>query len=184
MLYDLALQGRVECINDHVVVTDPTPTGDSLLDRALATIAGGPKKHEPEYWVRHLAKRARAAVQERLVNAGILQLEHHRVLGLIPVRRAHQVDDRIEHELVDRLCEAVVVGHQPSEETAALASLALAVGLERHLFPRSDRRAIRQRMEEIAHDHWVGTAVRHAVAAVDAALGVAEPFDAVPESGI
>ena len=150
LLYDLALQGRVACIDDHVVVTDPTPTGDLLLDKALAIIAGGPKQHEPEYWVRHLAKKARAAVQERLVNAGVLQLEQHRVFGLIPVRRAHQVDDRIEHELVDRLCEAVVLGHQPSQETAALASLALAIGLERHLFPRSDRRAVRQRMAEIA----------------------------------
>ena len=52
-------------------------------------------------------------------------------------------------------------------------SLALAVGLERCLFPRSDRRAIRHRMEDIA-DGRVGRpdAVRHTIEAQDVALGI------------
>ena len=65
---------------------------------------------------------------------------------------------------------------RPSSETSALALLAFAVGLDRHLFPLSDRQAIRTRLREIATDcadgAWTGAAVVCAVTAVDAALGI------------
>ena len=159
-------------VDSHVAVTDPTPTGEPLLDTALTTIAADAKARDPDYWVRHLARGARSAVQDRLIAAGILRVEDHKVLGLIPVHYRPQADDRLERELLEHLFDAVVVGRTPSAETAALASLALAVGLERHLFPRSDRRAVRQRLEEIADGQWVGAAVRQAVTAVDVTLGI------------
>lgn len=108
----------------------------------------------------------------RLVVASVLQRDDRKVLGFIPVRRTNEADARLHHELVDHLHDAIVLGHRPSRETAALASLALAIGLERHLFPRSDRRAVEQRMAEIAEGRWVGSAIRHAIDAVDAALGI------------
>jgi hypothetical protein len=172
LLLDLALRGRVALVDSHVAVVDRTPVGDPLLDAALSTVAGDAKRHEPDYWVRHLARGTRAAVQHRLVAAGVLLVEDHKVLGVIPVHHTHQIDGRIEHDLVRRLHDAVVLGNPASRETAAVVSLALAVGLERHLFPRSDRRAIRQRMEGIAAGEWVGAAVRHAIDAVNAALGI------------
>ena len=172
LLLDLALRDRVALVDSHVVVTDKTPTGDPLLDAALTMIAGDAKERDPDYWVRRLAKGARSAVQDRLISAGVLRLEDHKVLGLIPVHHRHQADDRIEHELVRHLHDAVVLGHPPSGETAALVSLALAVGLERHLFPRSDRRAVQHRMQEIADGQWVGAAVRQAITGVNAALGI------------
>ncbi|HEY3261168.1 MAG TPA: GPP34 family phosphoprotein [Pseudonocardiaceae bacterium] len=175
LLLDLVLRERVALADAHVTVVDPQPVGDSLLDAALATIAGEAKAREPEYRVRHLAKGARAAVQGRLVAAGVLDMDEDRVLGLIPVHHVHQADDRIEHELMDHLSDAVVLSHPASRETAAVVSLALAVGLERHLFPRSDRRAIRQRMQQVAAGSagaWVGVAVKHAIDAVNASLGV------------
>ena len=113
-----------------------------------------------------------ARVEDRLVKAGVLRRDDHRVLGLIPVHRTPQADGRIEHELVDQLYDAVVLGHPASPETAALAALALAVGLGRHLFPRSDRRAIQHRMIQIAEGQWVAEAVSHTIGALNAALGI------------
>jgi Golgi phosphoprotein 3 (GPP34) len=175
LLFDLVAQERVALANEHVVVSDPEPTGDRLLDTALDTIAGAAKPHDPEYWVRHLAKGTRGAVQERLIAAGVLRLENHKVLGMFPVHWAHEIDQRIERDLLDRLCEAVVLERPADPETAALASLALAIELEWHLFPRSDRRAVQRRVQEIAGDHWVGRAVRQRVLAIDAALGIPGP---------
>jgi hypothetical protein len=172
LLLDLVLQDRVALVDSHVAVIDPTPTGDPLLDSALADLAAEARAHGPEHWIRHLARGARHAVQDRLVEAGVLRRDEHKVLGIIPVHRTHETDGRLHHELVDHLHDAVVLGHQPAHETAALASLALAVGLERHLFPRSDRRAVAERMAEIAEGKWVGSAVRHAIDAVNAALGI------------
>jgi hypothetical protein len=172
LLLDLALRGRVALVDSHVAVTDPAPTGDPLLDAALATASSATRAHDPEHWVRHFARGARHAVQDRLVATGVLQRDDRKVLGFIPVHRTHEADARLHHELVDHLHDAVVLGHRPSRETAALASLALAIGLERHLFPRSDRRAVEQRMAEIAEGRWVGSAVRHAIDAVNAAFGI------------
>jgi hypothetical protein len=181
-LLDLVLRERVALVDSRVAVTDPTPTGDQLLDAALSRIGRESRLHEPVYWVRHLAKGTRAAVLDRLVIAGVLQIEDHKVLGLFPVHHAHEVDGRIEHELVNRLYDAVVLDNSPSRETAALVSLALAVGLERHLFPRADRRAIRHRMQEIADGEWVGAAVKQAIVAVNATLGIPDPTGAATNS--
>jgi hypothetical protein len=78
--------------------------------------------------------------------------------------------------LVDHLHDAVVLDHPPSSESAALAALALAVGLDRHLFPRADQRAVRQRMTEVAAEcsaaAWIAASVSAAVNALDAGLGV------------
>ena len=92
------------------------------------------------------------------------------------MHRTRETDGRLHHDLVDHLHDAVVQGHPPSPESAALAALALAVGLDRHLFPRADRRAVQQRMAEVAAEcgaaAWITTSVSAAVNALDAALGV------------
>ena len=76
--------------------------------------------------------------------------DDHKVFGIIPIHRTHETDGRLHHELEDHLQDAVVLNHSPSRQTAALASLALAVGLDANLFPRSDHRAVRRRMAEVA----------------------------------
>jgi hypothetical protein len=187
LLLDLVLQRRIALADAHVAATDSTQTGDPLLDTALAEVAGQAKAHEPDYWVRHLARGAHHAVQDRLVAAGVLRRDDHKVLGVIPVHRTPEADHRLHNELVDHLHDAVVLGHVPSRETAALASLALAVGLEQHLFPRSDRRAVRHRMVEVAEDvgadgQWVAAAVQHTIDAVNAAMGMT-PWPAYDEAG-
>jgi hypothetical protein len=172
LLLELVRSGRVGLVGEQVIVLDRTPVGDPLLDHALAELGADARPRDPDHWVRHLARHARAAVERRLVACGLLRVDDHRVLGLFPVHHAHQTDSSVEHELVQRMNETVVFGRPADPETAALVSLAAAVGLERCLFPRSDRRAVLQRMAEIADGEWVGRAVHHAIEAQDAALGI------------
>lgn len=179
LLLDLVLHGRVALDDDHVALVDKTPLGEPVVDAALISIVNQSRAHDPQYWVRHLARGARSAVERKLVSAGVLQVDDHKVLGIIPVHHAHQADGRIEHELVERLNDVVVLERPASSETAALVSLTLAVGLERHLFPRSDRRAIQHRMRQIAEGEWVGEAVKHEIDALKAALGIG-PGSVVP----
>jgi hypothetical protein len=180
LLLDLVLRDRVTLVDSRVAVIDPTPTGDPLLDAALADLAAEARAHDPEHWIRQLARHARHAVQDRLVDTGVLARDEHKILGILPVHRTHEADGRLHHELVEHLHDAVVLGHRPSHETAALASLVLAVGLERHLFPRSDRRAVKQRLADIAEGRWVGSAVRHTIDAVNAALGITPASGSLP----
>jgi Golgi phosphoprotein 3 GPP34 len=183
LLLDLALRHRVAFDGARVSVA-PGTTGEMLLDSAIERMTRTDTPHEPGYWVRQLGRGARRAVQERLVDAGVLRHADHRVLRFVPVHRTCETDGRPHHELVDHLHDAVEFGHTPSVETAALAMLALAVGLEERLFPRSDREVIRQRMAEVAagcrDGAWVATAVTAAVNAVDAAVGVLPTSPALP----
>lgn len=176
LLLDLAVRERVSLRDEHVTVARDQPTGEPLLDSALAEIAGQHRPHGPDHWVRHLGRGAHHSVQNHLVDLGVLRRDDHRILRVIPVHRMHETDGRLHHDLVDHLHDTVVLDHAPTPETAALAALALAIGLDRHLFPRADRRAVRQRMEEVAAEcpdaAWVAASVRAAVNAVDAALGI------------
>jgi hypothetical protein len=172
LLLDLALQGHVGLSDSHVVVTGGPPTGEPLLDGALTTIADEAKEHGPDYWVRVLARGAHRAVQNRLLDVGVLRRDDDRLLHVIPVHRTHESDGRVHHAVLNHLNDSVVLGHPPTLKTAALVSLVLAVGLERHLFPRSDRHEIRRRMAEIADGRWVAPAVSGAVTLVDVALGL------------
>jgi len=176
LLLDLAVRERVALLGEHVTLTGEGTTGEPLLDAALATIAERTRAHGPDHWVRHLGRGAHRAVQDHLVGLGVLEREDGRVLRFIPVHRTHETDGRLHHELVDHLHDAVVSGHPPSSESAALAALALAVGLERHLFPRADRRVVRQRLAEVAATcddaAWIAPSVTAAVNALDAAMGV------------
>jgi Golgi phosphoprotein 3 (GPP34) len=171
-LLDLVLRDRIRLVDGHVSIAVPGAVDEPLLDDALAIIAAEARPREPVHWVRRLAKGARQVVQERLITAGVLRLEEHKLLGLIPVRHMQEIDTRIEHDLMLRLNQVVVLGHPASRETTAMVSLVLALGLERQLFPRSDQRAVRHRMHEIAEGEWVGEAIRHAVDAADTTLGV------------
>jgi hypothetical protein len=176
LLLDLALRERIAHADERVHLVQERTTGEPLLVGALAAVAKSGRPHGPDHWVRHLGRGAHRAVQDRLVDIGVLERDDHRILHVIPVHRTHETDGRLHHELIGHLRDAVVLGRSASSETSALAVLALAVGLDRHLFPLSDRRAIRTRLREIATDcadgAWVGAAVASAIAAVDAALGI------------
>jgi hypothetical protein len=176
LLLDLAVRKRVALLDEHVAVNGEGTTGEPLLDAALSAIAEPTRAHGPDHWVRHLGRGAHHTVQEHLVGLGVLEREDGRVLRFIPVHRTRETDGRLHHELVDHLQDAVVLGHPPSSESAALAALAFAVGLDRHLFPRADRRVIQQRMAEVAAEcgdaAWIAPSVCAAVNAVDAAMGV------------
>jgi len=50
-LVRLAAAGRVEIAGGRIVVRDAAPTGDSLLDAALASMAGGWRRPTASAWV-------------------------------------------------------------------------------------------------------------------------------------
>jgi Golgi phosphoprotein 3 (GPP34) len=184
LLLDLASRGRVAVTDLDIAVTNTAATGEPLLDAALAEIAGCRRRHGPDHWVRHLARGARHAVRDRLLETGVLRHDDHRILRIVPVSRTHEADGRLHHDLVDRLSDAVVRDGAASAETSALALLALAVGLDRHLFPRSDRQAVRSRMTEVAAASptaaGIGEAIAGEVGALDATTGIDPAPGALP----
>ena len=81
LLVELTLMQRVDIAGSdervregRLVVRDPDPTGDGLLDEAL-TIAGQNEGKKPQSVVARLGKGARVRLYERLVAGGVLRAE-------------------------------------------------------------------------------------------------------------
>lgn len=180
LLLDLARRGQVDLVDSGVVAGTGPPTGDQLLDAGLNLIRGESTGHGPDHWVHRLGRAAHRTVRDHLVDAGVLRRDDDRLLHVIPVHRTRETDGRLHQALRQDLDDSVLHRHPPSPETAALASLVLAIGLDRELFPGWDRHEIRHRMTEIADGGWVARAVAGAVTVIDVALGLAPDPEPLP----
>jgi len=160
---DLSLRGRVDVRDGDLVVLDGTPTGEPVLDAALAEVAATSRPKPPKRWLGALGKDARAASLERLVDRGVLRREDDRVLGLFARTRYPEADGGPEDRVRQRLHDAVVVGTTPDARTAALASLVRALRLRGEVFRGQDRRATDRRLEELSEGDWAGAAVKRSL---------------------
>lgn len=178
VLLDLALAGRVDVVRprglltrERVVVQDPSPCGDDVLDEALVGIAA--KERTAQDLVGRLGKGLRSRLQHRLAERGILRQESGRLLGIFPQERWPAEDSRHEDEVRRRLHDVLVVGTTPDERTAALVALLSAIDRAHKVLDGLDgrtRREVRARAKQVADGAWAASAVRAAVQAMQSAV--------------
>jgi hypothetical protein len=165
-LVRLAAAGRVDIVRGRIVVGDTAPTGDPLLDDALASMTGGlrggPKastwvaRHRPGLVGRYLS-RAEAA--------GTIRSERRKALGFIPVTRWTVADTARAARARARL-ETVAASTGPVDpEQAALGGLASAIGVTGHVFPGRAGGPARKRLREVAKRDRVSAGAAQATAA-------------------
>jgi hypothetical protein len=168
-LVRLAAARRVDIAKGRIVVLDTTPTGDALLDAALASMTGGSligggRGPSAKAWV---ARHRRGLVHfylARAVDAGTLSEEHGTRLGFIPVV-SWLVTDTARAASARARLEAVVNSTGPVDsEQAALAGLATAAGVTAVAFPGRAGHSARKRLKE------AGKREPGAAAAISAAL--------------
>lgn len=183
LLVELALRGRVAVAaagerirRGHLVVRDPTPTADPVLDDALAAVRAK-EGRKPQHVVGGLGKGRRAQLYERLAASGAVRREERRVLGLFPGRRWPAADVDRARGLRDRLAVALQRGATDDARVAALVSLLAALdALHRVVVPAQvglTRRELKERAKQIAAGEWAGKAVRDAIAGMNAAVTAA-----------
>jgi len=166
-LVELTLMARVG-IDDRkrIVVPDLSPTGDQILDAALALVSDRQGK-KPKSVVGPLGKHLRAALYDRLVGEGILRAEAGKMLGVIPVHRWPA--ERAEHEASVRLqvTQVLVQRTTPEPRTAALISLLHAVKSEHRVVSPQEhglsKRELAARAKQVAEGDWASAAVRQAI---------------------
>jgi hypothetical protein len=179
-LVRLAAARRVDITKGRIVVLDTAPTGDALLDAALASMTGGMTRGQrgpsAKAWV---ARHRRGLVHyylARAAAAGTIREERGTRLGLIPVTRWLVTDTARAAEARARL-EAVAAGTGPvNTEQAALAGLATAAGVAVIAFPGRAGSAARKRLREAGKREPGAAAAASAAAAgaaADSATGAA-----------
>jgi hypothetical protein len=173
LLAELALRQRVDIAGPdervpegRLIVRDASPTGDGVLDDALATV-GDKEGKKPQSVVAALGKRTQVRLYERLAEAGLLHAEEGRILGMFPTHRWPA--DRADHEAAVRasLITALRDGWTMDARTRALVSLLLALkAVHKAVAPESvglSKRELNASAERISEGDWVGKAVRSAI---------------------
>jgi len=136
-----------------IVVTDPTLTGDEILDDALMRIQKLGKVKGPFYWIDKLGKVtvARDAPQidwsgkgsrflERLTMQGLIYRKEHKTLGVFESPRFHCLDVETRQQLKDRLDRSLFTEPASERRQVMLIGLARACHLLDSLYPDYKRR--------------------------------------------
>jgi Golgi phosphoprotein 3 (GPP34) len=175
-------QGR----SGRIIVRDPSPPGDEVLDAALQVL-GGQQGKKPSAVIRPLGKNLRPALYQRLAADGVLRATEHRVLGILPVRAWPAQNPGAEARGLQQVTQALVQPGAPDQRTAALIALLHALKCEHKVVdPRScglSRRQIRARAAEISEGNWASDAVRQAIDAVVAGIAAASTAAVAASSG-
>jgi hypothetical protein len=147
---------------------------DGVLSDVASTIAEEPKPRSPRWWVDHLPGRLKPflpRLANRLVGAGVLTEEQHKLLGLFTSAPRFPERDHAPAEEVRERLRAVLVGESsPQADDAVLAGLVGAAGLTQTAVGKDRRKQAQRRAEELGAGNELGEAVRQAIEATQEAI--------------
>ena len=165
VLMDLALENRIDTDPERLVLVDPTPVGDSLLDPTLAAIAAG-EQRDALYWVGQTALRAaeiRREALSRLVERGVLEHDEGSFLWVFRSRRYPVIDGRAEREVKLRILGVLLSDDIPDPRDVVIIGLADACGLLPELLPKGEYGKARARIDQVRKLDLIGQATSRAI---------------------
>ena len=172
VLMDLAMENRIDTDLENLILIDPTPVGDSLLDPALAEIESG-EEHDTRYWVEHIAERADAIHEEalsRLVSRGILERQDDRFLWVFRSRRYPAIDGKAEREVKLRIMGVLFSDEIPDPRDVMIICLVDACGIFNELLSRSELENAEARIEQVRKLDLIGQAMTQAIRDIEVSV--------------
>ena len=167
VLMDLAFEYRIDTDLQALVVTDPTPTGNPMLDRILAQIEARTNTTDTQAWIRVLSTDESATIREQalasLVERGILERREERFLWAFRSVRYPTLDDGAEREIKSRL-EEVLSDDIPDPRDIALICLVDACRILPDLFPDQEIKDFAPRIEQLRKMDLIGREVAGTIA--------------------
>ena len=171
-LMDLAMEHRIDTDAAALTLLDDTPTGDSLLDPALADIAESyaPKRRQsPSYWVRRTAKHGeeiKAEALRRLVKAGILESPQEGYLflasGVMRSRMYPSSEGKVT-EVRLRVMRELFADEVPDSRDIVIISLIHACGEFERLLSKEEFEQVRPRIEVLSKLDLIGREVARSI---------------------
>jgi hypothetical protein len=174
LLVELSMSARADVdARKRLVLSDGSPLGDELLDRALEVVQRREGK-KPSAVISELAKKLRPELYARLAAGGLVREEHGKILGLFPTTAWPTASADHEAGVRRSVTSALVQGLTPTPRAGALIALLHAMrATHKVVVPKEHglrRRELDRRAKEIAEGNWGSQAVRDAVDAMMAAV--------------
>ncbi|MEV6318880.1 GPP34 family phosphoprotein [Streptomyces sp. NPDC051776] len=165
VLAELEAAGRI--VEDHgrIVIVNPAPVGDPLLDDALASLPGPGKAKgmRIQRWIRGSAWPIEEACAHRLAQRGAIRIEKRRSFLFFQYHLYPSAGADWSTPAVARLRSAAKVRF-PDRRSRMLAGLVCAVDLASGICPGSgSARRIRRDMHQLTNAQWPASAVRRTV---------------------
>jgi Golgi phosphoprotein 3 (GPP34) len=177
----LAALRRIDFAKGRIVVVDPAPTRDRLLDEAFASIRASKRPVRASTWVADQQPTVTQQYLERMAAAGAVRYEAHRTLGLFRTPRWY-VDDFARVSRLEAQLDAIAFSSGPIDRPqAAFGGLIYTIGLHAVLYPGHKNRHARKRLAWIAERDDAAWAVDEAVRRAQATL--VATFDAASMAG-
>ncbi|MCY4564423.1 MAG: GPP34 family phosphoprotein [Gammaproteobacteria bacterium] len=133
VLMDLAFANRIDTDPERLTVTDPTPTGNAMLDGVLERIANSENARSAVDWLKALSGDEAATIREQaleiLVQRSIVERRDAKVLGVFRAPRYPLVDGKPMRAAKQRISEMLFSDRIPDPRDIALVSLADACGV-------------------------------------------------------
>lgn len=168
-LMDLALHNRIDSDLERLVLVDPRPTGDDILDEVLAQLASAGAELTAGAAIEQVTLHSRKyqdRALKRLVEKGILREEGGRFLWVFNTRRYPVVDDREQREVKTRLRGLVLSDDIPDPRDVVLLCLIDACGLLGLVLTPDEIAATKTRVEQLSRLDLIGQAVTKAVSEI------------------
>jgi hypothetical protein len=173
LLMDLALARRIDTDRDRIWVADDAPTWDPVLDVALGALAVPGTPDDARGVIILLARQAgeiRAALMDRMLDAGLLQRVEDKVLWVFRDRRhpkaASGQDEATGARARLRTLLLEEENQIPEPRDALLLGLARAAGLLPALFSAEELRRIQDWLELVTRIESLNRSLSTAVAEV------------------
>lgn len=194
VLMDLALENRIDTDLETLVLLDPTPLGDELLDPSLSAIAQESGTHSTAFWINRMAERGdelRRTTTDRLIERGILEAESNGLVFLSRrVARARLYpsdDDRggVTEEVQSRIMRQLFSDDVPDPRDIVIISLAAACGVFERILSREELAEVQGRIDLISRMELIGRTVAAAVEQVDPpapVFPVVRPYEEIPRA--
>ncbi len=172
-LMDLALEGRIDTDVDALILADPTPVGDDLLDPVLADIAAelNSRSAPATFWVRRIAESAyelRDKALARLAAQGILDTDEGLAMFSLSrrvarTRRYPLADAESGRAIHDRVMGVLFNEEIPSPADAMIVGLTHSCGAFQRMLAPSEYEEIKERIEVVARLDLIGRSVTDAI---------------------
>lgn len=177
VLMDLALEHRIDTDLHQLVVTDPTPLQDDLLDPTLARIVEATETRDTRYWIEQTIEHAheiRECALARLVERGILRQEADRsLLGLRRKRRYPIIDGRAAWEAKLRIMGVLFSDEIPDPRDIVIICLTDACGVLRELLSTRELKRATGRITQVRKMDLIGREISNTIWEIDSYLAPA-----------
>jgi golgi phosphoprotein 3 len=166
-LMELALANRVDSDLEQLILVDPTPTGDDILDDVLKRLAEPGGELTADAVLERLSvngEKYQEMALKRLIAKGVLREENGRFLWVFRTRRYPVVDDSEQREVRARLRQLLLTDEIPDPRDVVLICLIDACGLLGLVLSPDEIAQTKTRVEQLSRLDLIGQAVTKAVA--------------------